>query len=178
MKAAQLYRVVPLLGWLANRVRYPALRCGLNVEIDGPGELKSGAGVSLGQGTRIDLPEGSALSLGDRVSVSRHVHIAPESGRRIGIGALTTVQDGCRIYGDVTVGQRCIFAPNVFVSSGTHTFDALPHLPIQEQERLAPAPPRPIRILGDCWFGINVVDRARRDGRTRLRGGREFGGDR
>ena len=157
MSAAQLYRVVPLLGWLANRVQYPALRCGLYVEIDGPGEFRLGTGVSLGEGTRIDLPAGSVLSLGGRVSISRHVHIAPDAGGRIGIGALTTIQDGCRIYGDVSVGQRCIFAPNVFVSSGTHTFDALPHIPIQEQERLAPAPPRPIRILGDCWFGINVV---------------------
>ena len=57
----------------------------------------------------------------------------------------------------MSVGQRCIFAPNAFVSSGTHVFDALPHRPIQEQESIAPAPQRPIRIYGDCWFGINVV---------------------
>lgn len=157
MRAAQLYRLVPLLGWLANRVRYPALRCGLNVEIDGPGELRAGAGVGVGEGTRIELPAGSTLTLGERISISRSVHIVPEPGRSVGVGALTTIQDGCRIYGDVTVGQRCIFAPNVFVSSGTHTFDALPHMPIQEQERVAPMPGRPIRILGDCWFGINVV---------------------
>ena len=73
------------------------------------------------------------------------------------IGAGSTIQDNCRIYGDVTVGPRCIFAPNVFVSSGTHAFDTLPHLPIQEQDRLAPVASRPIRIFADCWFGINSV---------------------
>ena len=36
-------------------------------------------------------------------------------------------------------------------------FDALPHRPIQEQESIAPAAQRPIRIYGDCWFGINVA---------------------
>jgi serine acetyltransferase len=81
----------------------------------------------------------------------------PSAGARIDVGAATTIQDGCRVYGDVSIGQRCIFAPNAFVSSGTHVFDAFPHRPIQEQETLAPVTQRPIRIHADCWFGINVV---------------------
>ena len=113
--------------------------------------------MSLGEGTRIELPATSTLAIGDGVTVSRGVHLVPAAGHRITIGAATTVQDGCRLYGDVSVGQRCIFAPNAFVSSGTHVFDALPHRPIQEQESIAPATQRPIRIYGDCWFGINVV---------------------
>jgi acetyltransferase-like isoleucine patch superfamily enzyme len=127
------------------------------VEIDGPGALRYGAAVSLGQDTRIDLPAGAALDVGERVSVSRNVHIAPEAGHRIRIGAATTVQDSCRIYGDVSIGRNCILAPNVFVSSGTHAFDTIPHRTIQEQETLAPVPTRPIRIFSDCWFGINSV---------------------
>jgi hypothetical protein len=38
-------------------------------------------------------------------------------------------------------------------SSGTHVFDSIPHVPIQEQDRLAPAPS--IRIFADCCFGFN-----------------------
>ena len=112
---------------------------------------------SLGEGTRIELPASGTLAIGDGVTVSRGVHLVPAAGARVEIGAGTTVQDGCRLYGDVRVGQRCIFAPNAFVSSGTHVFDALPHRTIQEQEQVAPATQRPIRIHGDCWFGINVV---------------------
>jgi acetyltransferase-like isoleucine patch superfamily enzyme len=129
----------------------------LRVEIDGPGTFRFGRGVSLGEGTRIELPATGTLAIADGVTVSRGVHLVPAAGARIEIGAGTTVQDGCRLYGDVRVGQRCIFAPNAFVSSGTHVFDALPHRTIQEQEQVAPATQRPIRIHGDCWFGINVV---------------------
>ena len=103
------------------------------------------------------LPKDSVLEIGDDVSVSRFAHIVPGPSSRILVGSRSTIQDNCRIYGDVTIGPRCIFAPNVFVSSGTHAFDTLPHLPIQEQDRLAPVASGPIRIFADCWFGINSV---------------------
>lgn len=157
MKAQHLYRLVPLAGWIANRLRYPGLHCGLRVEIDGPGSFTFGPGVRVGEGTRIELPAASALEIRGGVMLSRDVHLVPAAGARLDIGAGTTIQDGCRLYGDVGIGQRCIFAPNAFVSSGTHVFDAFPHRTIQEQEILAPARQRPIRIHADCWFGINVV---------------------
>jgi len=150
-------RLVPAIGWLTNVFRYRGLRCGLNVEIGGAGSLTYGKNVSLGERTRIELPKNGVVDLGDNVSISRCAHIAPDAGRHISIDSGTTVQDGCRIYGDITIGQRCIFAPNVFVSSGTHAFDTLPHRPIQEQDQLAPIAPKAIRIFGDCWFGINTV---------------------
>ena len=156
MRVQHLFRLLPLAGWVSNRLRYPGLHCGLRVEIDGPGSFTFGSGVRIGEGTRIELPAGT-LTIEDGVTLSRSVHLVPSAGTRIDIGAATTIQDGCRVYGDVSIGQRCIFAPNAFVSSGTHVFDAFPHRPIQEQETLAPATQRPIRIHADCWFGINVV---------------------
>ena len=152
-----LERLAPALGLIGNAVRFPGLRCGLRVEISGSGQFGFGTQVSLGEGTRIELAPGSAFDIGDKVSMSRSVHIAPSSSRRISIGSGTTVQDYCRVYGDVAIGPRCILAPNVFVSSGTHVFDAMPHLPIQRQEQLAPIAEQPIRIFADCWFGINAV---------------------
>jgi acetyltransferase-like isoleucine patch superfamily enzyme len=150
-------RLVPAVGFVKNAARYRGLHCGLRVEIQGPGELRYGARVRIGEGTRLDLPKDSVLDIGDDVSISRVTHIVPGSSGRIVVGSRSTVQDNCRIYGDVTIGPCCIFAPNVFVSSGAHVFDALPHLPIREQDRLAPAASRPIRIFADCWFGINSV---------------------
>ena len=50
-----------------------------------------------------------------------------------------------------------MFAPNVFISSGAHAFDQMPHRPILEQEKLAPVPDRPVRVFDDCWLGINAV---------------------
>jgi acetyltransferase-like isoleucine patch superfamily enzyme len=152
-----LSRLAPAIGWLTNAIRHRGLHCGLGVEIFGDGRLIYGKNVSIGQNTRIDLPSKGLVEIGDNVSISRGVHIVAEVGRRISFGDQTTVQDGCRIYGNVVIGRRCIFAPNVFVSSGTHAFDTLPHRPIQEQDQLAPIACAPIRIFGDCWFGINAV---------------------
>jgi acetyltransferase-like isoleucine patch superfamily enzyme len=97
------------------------------------------------------------LQLDDCVTTGRNVHLAVGAGQWQRIGAETRIQDGCRIYGDVAIGRGCIFAPNIFVSTGIHAFDVKPHLPILEQERSAPMVERPVRILDDCWLGTNVA---------------------
>ncbi|WP_157520249.1 acyltransferase [Microbulbifer agarilyticus] len=79
------------------------------------------------------------------------------------IGEGTSIQRRCTINGSVRVGFGCIFAPNVFVSSGTHPFRFSPHLPIREQERsIARLENRanldePVWIQDDCWLGVNSV---------------------
>ncbi len=153
----RFYRIAPIAGLIANRIRFPGLQAGLRVEIEGSGRLIHGDGVAVGEGSRIHLASDSTIEIGAHVGIGRHAHLASAPGRAFKVGSRTTIQDNCRIYGDVSIGQRCIFAPNVFVSSGTHVFDAIPHLPIQVQELKAPAMDRKVRIFGDCWFGINAV---------------------
>jgi acetyltransferase-like isoleucine patch superfamily enzyme len=157
--AALLYlqRLIPLAGVISNRCRFPGLRTGLRVEVSGQGKIIYGNGVRIGEGTRIDLAPGSRLVLGDGIVTGRGAYFAlgPDQQQTIGDG--TSIQDGCRINGDVTIGRGCIFAPNIFVSTGNHTFDALPYLPIRAQERVAPSRELAIRVLDDCWIGINAV---------------------
>jgi acetyltransferase-like isoleucine patch superfamily enzyme len=157
--SAQLYlqRAVPLFGALFNRVRYPGLATGLGVELSDSGGFAHGKGVRVGQGTRIDICASGRLQLDDGVTTGRNVHLAVGAGQCQRIGAETRIQDGCRIYGDVAIGRGCIFAPNIFISTGVHAFDVKPHLPILEQERSVPVVKRPVRILDDCWLGINVA---------------------
>ncbi len=152
-----LERLLPLVGVITNRCRFPNLWTGLRVEVSGQGKMIYGQGVRLGEGTRIDLAPGSRLVLGDGIVTGRSAYFAlgPDQQQTIGDG--TSIQDGCRINGDVTIGRGCIFAPNIFISTGNHTFDALPYLPIRAQERVAPSRELPIRVLDDCWIGINVV---------------------
>jgi acetyltransferase-like isoleucine patch superfamily enzyme len=153
----RLARFFPNLGWLFNFLRFPGLRTGLRVEVSNAGIFRYGKAVSIGEGSRIEVASQGSIEISDAVSISRGVHLASTEGLHIRIGARTTLQDGCRIYGEVAIGQRCIFAPNNFVSSGTHTFDALPHLPIQVQEAQAGWESKRVRIFSDCWFGINAV---------------------
>ena len=152
-----LLRTFPVMGWLVNRVRFPGLHCAPSVEINAGETMTWGSGVRLGQGTRIELALGSCLKISDGVTFCRNVHVVCSSGTDLFIGKATSVQDGCRLYGSVSIGSGCLFAPNIFVSSGGHYFDVAPHLPILVQERRFSLPPAPVSIGDDCWLGINAV---------------------
>ena len=152
-----LQRLIPVVGVIWNRLRFSGLWTGLRVEISGTGKLIYGKGVQIGEGTRIGAGPDSRLIMGDGVSINRGPHFALGPGQQQTIGDRTTIQDGCRIYGNVTIGRGCIFAPNIFASAEPTTFDAVRHLPIQQQERVAPSRERAIRVFDDCWIGINAV---------------------
>jgi acetyltransferase-like isoleucine patch superfamily enzyme len=153
----RLARLFPIAGWLGNLLRFPGLKAGLRVEIDNVGVFRYGKAVSIGEGSRVEVAPNSVVEIADSVCISRSVHLASVEGFRMQIGPRSTLQDGCRLYGEVAIGQRCILAPNIFISSGTHIFEASPHLPIQVQERQAAPESKPVRIFSDCWLGINTV---------------------
>jgi acetyltransferase-like isoleucine patch superfamily enzyme len=90
------------------------------------------------------------------------VEVQTESQVILGEGI--SIQRRSTINGSVRLGNGCILAPNVFISSGTHPFRFIPHLPIREQERRMAnnelersALDRPVWVQDDCWLGANVV---------------------
>jgi acetyltransferase-like isoleucine patch superfamily enzyme len=119
--------------------------------------------VILSQGVKIDVGRRGRVVLGHRVWLGRDTELETENS--IVIGDNTSIQRRCSINGEVKIGRDCIFAPNVFVSSGSHVFRAIPHLPIREQDALVCAEGlalddgvnKPVWIQDDCWLGINVV---------------------
>lgn len=119
-------------------------------------------GRSVGIGTRSVLQNDGQIEFGHGVWLSTDVNI--ETSGHIIIGDGTTIQRRCTINGNVRIGRECLFAPNVFVSSGTHPFRADPSLSIRAQEKAIVAGKlqtdpldRPVVIGDDCWIGINVV---------------------
>lgn len=149
-------RISPMLSLLVNRIRFPGVRAGILSELPAEGSFTYGEGVSVGAHSRIYIGSKGAVRLGDGVMIGRNAHIQTADGS-ITIGNQTSVQDNCRIYGEVVLGEGCILAPNIYMSSGQHVYDLLPHLPIAVQEALGQAASKPIRIGDDCWVGINVV---------------------
>lgn len=119
-------------------------------------------GVKVGARVRMQVTDDGEIILGEGVWLSHDVEM--ETSSRITIGAGTTVQRRASINGSVSIGDGCIIAPNVFVSSGTHPFRVYPDKPIREQEQIIieengslNSLDRPIRIGSDCWLGVNVV---------------------
>lgn len=119
-------------------------------------------GTKIGARNRLTSIRGGLIISGNDVWTAQDVEI--ETGTRVYIGDGTTIQRRCTINGSVHIGLGCIFAPNVFISSGTHPFRERPWLSIREQERAIidskgslVSLDRPICIQDDCWLGTNVV---------------------
>ncbi|RYE59975.1 MAG: hypothetical protein EOO82_03805, partial [Oxalobacteraceae bacterium] len=149
-------RISPLFSLILNRVRFRGIRAGVLVELPATGRLMYEPGVVVGALSRIYIGARGRVLLGRGVMLGRNVHLQTGGGC-IEIGDRTSVQDNCRLYGDVSLGAGCILAPNVYASSGNHTFDHLPHLPIAVQEAMVSQPSQPISIGDDCWVGVNAV---------------------
>lgn len=125
-------------------------------------QLSLGRGTVVGARTQVLVDGTGRLVTDGAVWISSDVVI--QTDREVRLGGGTTVQSRCTITGATRVGRDCIFAPNVFVSSGTHSFRLQPHLPIREQERRLrlngggmAGIDRPVWIQDDCWLGTNVV---------------------
>jgi acetyltransferase-like isoleucine patch superfamily enzyme len=126
------------------------------------GRFAYGARCSLGTQSILILPPAARLIFADDVYVGRYVEIGPL--KCVAVGDNTSIQDRSIILGDVEIGSHCLFAPNVFVSSGRHYYDHWPALLIKDQDAVVQGDPalwsahsRPIRIEDDCWIGVNSV---------------------
>jgi len=149
-------RISPALSLLINRVVHPRIHVGILVELPSDGHFSVGSGVHIGALSRIYLGPEGCVSLGDQVSIGRDVHLQTSHGC-IDIGNGSSIQDACRLYGNIIVGRGCLFGPNIYASSGAHAFDAIPHLPINFQEVITSVIGLPIIVEDDCWVGINAV---------------------
>jgi acetyltransferase-like isoleucine patch superfamily enzyme len=134
----------------------------LSARVSLQGTFQFGRRVSIGSRSLIQVAEGTRLSLGNGVIVGRDVELSPRS--TITVGDFTSIQDRCIILGEVSVGANVVFAPNVYMSSGTHHFMERPTWLIRDQDALVAdlanaviARQLPIEIHDDCWIGINAV---------------------
>lgn len=127
--------------------------------------VKLGRGAKISKDVIVNLTGEGQLEMARRTWLSHGVEI--ESEGRITIGEGTTIQRRCSLNGTISIGRGCIFAPNVFISSGSHIFAAWPEMPIREQEakyaalaqheRPAGFEDKPVEIGDDCWLGVNVA---------------------
>jgi acetyltransferase-like isoleucine patch superfamily enzyme len=125
-------------------------------------QIELGCGCKIGARVRIDPGLQGLVAIKEKVWIAADVEMETHSQLQIGTG--TSVQRRCTINGSTTLGRGCILAPGVFISSGTHPFREIAHLPIREQEhRLASdasaqaALDRPVWVQDDCWLGTNAV---------------------
>jgi acetyltransferase-like isoleucine patch superfamily enzyme len=138
------------------RKRYRGL--GFTAPLELEGKIVYSNSVSVGYHSVIRTSQGGQLLLGTDVIIMERCQIYAQ---QISIGNHTSLQTDCKILGHVKIGDYCIFAPNVFISSGSHHFNLDPALPIKLQDetylRNNPNGGEPVEIHDDCWLGINTV---------------------
>ncbi|MFI6345362.1 acyltransferase [Streptomyces sp. NPDC050560] len=129
-----------------------------------PGRLRFGA---LGPGSRLAFPQGDIFNehwihlgadcrIGERVhltaGLSSPADLGPDPVVRIGDGVVIGRGSHVIAVAPVTIGAKCWFAPNVYVTSVNHAYDD-PFSPIGEQWPRA----APVEIGPGSWIGVNAV---------------------
>ncbi len=141
------------------------LRSPVSLRVD----VKNQRAIFLGKSVRIgffgrlyvnDPQKGGKIFFGDNAWLGRNIEIQVSDSQQVQIGRRATLQDLCKVLGDVKIGAYSTLASNVFVSSGTHTYSAEPHLLVKHQDRLLPVASNPVSIGEDTWIGNNVFIKA------------------
>jgi acetyltransferase-like isoleucine patch superfamily enzyme len=137
-----------------NKLNFPGLAIHSSVLLKNNGRFSYGTNCAFDKDSTVLI--GGELRLGSNVLVLKDTEISAE---QIEIGSNISIQKHSYIFGNVKIGSYCIFGPNLYISSGIHTFKKIPFLNIHDQELLEKDQTeiKTISIGEDCWFGINVV---------------------
>lgn len=105
----------------------------------------------------------SSISIGNYGGIGRFCELHVLQNNHINIKDYSTLNDGCKILGDVTIERHCLFSSNIFASSGNHYAFVKPTWLIKDQDSLVWSTEKdgrvlsqPIHVEEDCWIGYGV----------------------
>ena len=107
----------------------------------------------FGRGCTIIVHKNGNLILGNESWALHDCWIEVGADETISIGDRVTMQLRCSIHGSVLIGDDVLMAPDVFISSGGHSFDKDNYLSIREQDKLYNIS-KPVVIGSNSWLGI------------------------
>src|SRR5262249_8835383 len=111
-----------------------------DIEIDNFDILTIGSGTSLGR--FCSLRDAGSSNTPRSISLGRQCHIGPSvefavwDNHHICLKGDTSVNEGTKIYGSVTIEKYCSLSGNIFASSGNHNASYIPPLLIKDQDNL------------------------------------------
>jgi len=109
------------------------------------------------------IPASGLIILEPGVLIERNSELRGMSNK-LQLGRNTTINKGVTMIGDIIVGDSCLIAQNVFISSRSHLIEYSPGLTIREQEAKFlenntqdDFPSDEVLIGQDVWIGAGVV---------------------
>src|SRR5688572_392095 len=107
--------------------------------------------------------ENQSISIGNHAGVGMNCELHVWNNNHIEIKDHATLNDGCKLLGDVTIEKYCLLSANIFASSGNHYAFEHPGWLIKDQDKKIlsteegkKAHSQPIHIEEDCWIGYGV----------------------
>ncbi len=134
----------------------------LKVDVLNPSKIQIDRSSRIGYFGRlyVNSPQGEGgIRIAPRVWTGRNIELQTWGPQTISIGRATTIQDLCKIQGDVSIGAFTTIASNLTATSVTHQFACEPATLIKIQDKLHPSESHPIEIGEDVWIGANVLIR-------------------
>jgi acetyltransferase-like isoleucine patch superfamily enzyme len=159
-KIGNILRFALVESRLFRRVRntwcYPSLGMDYSATVTGDGEFVYGRECNIERGARVLIKKSGRLHLGSGTYIGSCVELAAGAGQSQTIGDHVTIQDRCKVLGNVAIGSYTLIGPGSYFSSGTHNYAVSPHSLIIDQDN-GSHKDRPIVIEEDCWIGVNVA---------------------
>jgi acetyltransferase-like isoleucine patch superfamily enzyme len=124
--------------------------------------------ISIGKGSRLHVIQTTGdyknIIIGKNCWIGRDVEIQSIFDSQIVLKSNVSIQDRCKIIGDVVINQDTLLAPDVILSSGSHFYNYIPELLIKIQDKLLVRTKedfhgisKKINIEEDCWIGKSVI---------------------
>lgn len=124
--------------------------------------------ISIGKGTRLHVLKSSLsiknIYIGKDCWIGREVEIQSLFDSKIIIKSNVSIQDRCKILGDVEINKDSLLAPDVFLSSGNHFYSYKPEAIIKKQDKMVVSNKSDFQkvsdkiVIGeDCWIGKSVI---------------------
>jgi len=119
-----------------------------------------GSGVVIARDTDINAVDGGSITIEEGVCIGKQSVLSVASNSALVIGKNTTFFSTVYLSGSVSIGDNCLFGPNVTVLTGEHVIEDRRPIRVQDAEYLAKYGhplEKPVTIGDDCWIGVNVV---------------------
>lgn len=137
------------------------------VYINKPSQFTMGMNSGVGIHSRLQFSDensgNATITIGNYAGVGRNCELHVWDNNKIIIKDHSTLNDGCKVLGDVTIERYCVISANLFASSGNHYAFEKPSWLIKDQDEyiLNTAEGKrnhsqPILIEEDCWIGVGV----------------------
>jgi len=136
-----------------NRLRFGALS---KLIMHQRSQIICSGSFVFGDNCTVILHEGSKLYLGDHSWCLHGCWIEVGKGQALTLGDRVTLQLRCSLHGEIYIGNDCLFAPDIYISSGSHSFDGNLAHTIRTQDSKYPITSKPVLISSNCWLGIRT----------------------